>query len=37
MQSNHDAKPNIVDAWLMLILWQAYLQYGTSDFGIVYQ
>jgi len=36
-QSNHDAKPNIVDALLMLILAQVYPQYGTIHFGIVYQ
>jgi len=37
MQSNHDAKPNIVDAPLMLILPQAYPQYRTIHFCIVYQ
>jgi hypothetical protein len=35
--SNHDAKPNIVDAPLMLILPQADLQHRTVLFGIVYQ
>ena len=37
MQSNHDAKPNIGDAPLALILPQAYVQYRTIQFGIVYQ
>jgi hypothetical protein len=37
MQSNHDAKPNIVDAPLTLILPRAYSHYGTIHFRIVYQ
>jgi hypothetical protein len=37
MQSNDDAKPNIVEAPLTVILQRAYLQYGTIHFGIVYQ
>jgi len=36
-QSNHDTKPNIVDAPLTLILPRAYPQYGTIHFGIIYQ
>jgi hypothetical protein len=36
MQMNHDAKPNIIDTPLMLILPQAFPQYGTIHFGIVY-
>jgi len=37
IQSNHDAKPNIVDPPLMFILPQAYPQHETIHFGIVYQ
>jgi hypothetical protein len=37
MQINHDAKPNIMDTPLSLILPRAYPQYGTVHFDIVYQ
>jgi len=37
MQSNYDAKPNIVDAAMTLILPRVYPQYGIIQFSIVYQ
>jgi hypothetical protein len=37
MQSNHDAKPNIVDTSFTFISPRVYPQYGTIHFGVLYE